>query len=65
MKKAVIKKLLTVGLVGIRKVCDTEGIDFVKLVAGSVKSKMTVDEVIEYIDNFEEEEDGQSNSNSS
>lgn len=55
MKKFMIKKLLTVGLVAVRRVCEQEDIDFVKLVAKSAKSKMTVDEVIEYIDNFEED----------
>jgi hypothetical protein len=55
MKKFMAKKLLSIALTGVRRLCEQEDIDFMKLVAKSTKSKMTFDEVEYYIENFKEE----------
>jgi len=57
MKKFMAKKLLTIALVGVRRLCEREDIDYMKLVAKSTKSEMTLDEVEHFIDNFEEDKD--------
>jgi hypothetical protein len=56
MKKFMAKKLLTIALVGVRRICEHEDLDFMKLVAKSVKSEMTFNEVEYFIDNFKEDE---------
>jgi len=54
MNKLVANKVLTVGLAAIRKFCEDEGLNFMELVAKSANNTMTVEEITDYIDNFDE-----------
>lgn len=55
MNKLLATKILTVATTAIRRFCQQEDIDFLKVVAKSAKNDMTIEEIEEYIDNFDEE----------
>ena len=54
MNKFIATKLLVVAATAMRRFCEQSDIDFVTIIVKSAKSDMTIEEIENYIDNFDE-----------